>query len=379
MAPRRAFNLRRTDKMPAFHLDGDNAHNDTKNVLLTPHELTTSPTKSAFSHSTNPRTLRRKNHLHVMPFAPDLDAPEPIAISLTLHPPTSSHLNKKPSPKLTDYITPSHPHTRAHSHSHSVTASDSSDIGVTPPMTPTHPRSPPSSVPPKNAVRIGSSSAESSPVRLGHPSRPYYTAIRKNGISPTPSRSRPQSQPPPSSFNSGSDLTPAVAPPVSTTMTNASRHLSMSVMPPSPPAFSALHDARDNINGNNKDFEVHSGPTNSARLSLSSSIQSHAHHAQSISRATKGSVTHPSSSIGFSMSGETELRMALAASSPSGSATLGRSTRDGFRFRETVIPSETNNRPPNDDVLQTRKGASRDGFMGRVKKLRKGLEKIFMN
>jgi len=77
------------------------------------------------------------------------------------------------------------------------------------------------------------------------------------------------------------------------------------------------------------------------------------------------------------MSGETELKMALAASSPSGTATLGRSTRDGFRFRETAIPSENINRP--NDHVHTRRGGSRGGFMGRVKKLRKGLKEMLMN
>ena|ERR1700678_1149763 len=57
-----------------------------------------------------------------MPSSPDSDAAEPIAISLTLHhspPPTSSHLGKKSSQVLTDYISPP-AHTRAHSHSQST-------------------------------------------------------------------------------------------------------------------------------------------------------------------------------------------------------------------------------------------------------------------
>jgi hypothetical protein len=93
------------------------------------------------------------------------------------------------------------------------------------------------------------------------------------------------------------------------------------------------------------------------------------------------------------MSGETELRMALAASPPSGVAatttTFGRSiTGDEFRFRETVVPSQNmtndndnqNSSFPNTgtDYLHTRHVGSRDSFMGRVKKLRKGLEEMLM-
>lgn len=365
-----AFNVSRTDKIPEFHCD--DTHEPAKYPSLShDHELTPPPIRPAHPIF---RPLRRKNHLHVMPCPPDADAPEPIAISLTLHrssPSSSSHLGKKISQRLT------HSHTRAHSHPQSSVASVSSGSGVTKPLTPTHQRSSP---PPK--VR-----PESSPVPLGHPSRPYYTAIRKNGISqPTPSRSRPQSQPPPSSFHLGFDLTP-----VETTMASSSRHLSMSAMLPIPPAFSALYDGDDDqVNENNGDYvEVHSGPTNSARLSLSSSpnrvsynnhTPTHGHNGQSPSKATGGIISNNRlNGVGFSMSGETELRMALAASSPSSAAatTFGR-TQGGFRFRKTAIPSETVKKSNNND-LDTRYVGSRDSFMGRVKKLRKGLKEMLMN
>ena len=359
------------DKMPLFH-PGD-AHEHARNVSQNHDndDLTPTPIKSAHPHF---RPLRRKNHLHIMPCAPDPDTSKPIAISLTLHhplPPTSSHVGKKSSQRL------SHSHNRAHSHeSHPQPISSGSGDPVTPPMTPTYQRSPPSTCPPPKT-------RTSSPVRLGHPSRPYYTAIRKNP--PTPSRSRPQSQPPPPSFHLGLS---AIAPMTSTAaMTNASRHLSMSAMP-------------DDDNG---DFEVHSGPTNSARLSLSSNLhrqsydnrtQTHTRNAQSLSRAANGTIS--SRSNGFSMSGETELRMALAASSPSGVAnTFGRrptTAEDGFRFRETVVPSQNMNNNDNNkntqnsfintvgtDYLHTRHVEPRDGFMDRVKKLRKGLKEMLMN
>jgi len=177
-------------------------------------------------------------------------------------------------------------------------------------------------------------------------------------------------------------------------MTNASRHLSLSAMPPS--AFSTF-----NVNDDNGDFEVHSGPSNSARLSLSSSHhrqsydnrpQTHARNAQSLSRAANGTINR-SNGFGFSMSGETELRMALASSSsPSGVATTGfgrrPTTGDGFRFRETAIPPQNMNNNNNKKIIQhssTNTGTdipqveSSDNFMGRVKRLRKGLKEMLMN
>ena len=367
---RRTFNVGPTDKMPSFHHDDTHEHarNDSRSH---DNKLTTTPINSAQHFP----PLRRKNRLRVMPCVPAPDPSEPIAFSLTLHhssPPTSSHVGKKSSQKL------GHSHTRAHSHeSHPQSISSGSGDPVILPMTQTYQRSPPPT----------SSSPKISPVRLGHPNRPYYTAIRKNPA--TPSRSRPQSQPPPPSYHLGFS---AVAPMTSTaTVTNPSRHLSMSAMPP---AFS------DDDNG---DFEVHSGPTNSARLSLSSNphrqsydnrTQTHTRNAQSLSRAAEGIIGNRSNGFGFSMSGETELRMALAASSPSSVATsVERRPRaeDNFRFRETVNPSQNmnnNNRNWNTqnpstntgtDYLHTRNVGSEGSFMGRVKKLRKGLKEMLLN
>ena len=362
---RSTFSVVRTDKMPS-----DDTHEHAKNVSRNHDndELTSTPIKSAHPHSSKHqhfRPLRHKNHLKVMPCAPDPDTSEPIAISLTLHH-SSSHVPKKSSQRLR------HSHTRAHSHPQSV-SSDSGDPAI--PVSPAYQRSPPpppsSFSPPKTRNSL--------PVRLGHPSRPYYTAIRKNISPPTPSRSRPQS---------------VEAPMTSTaTMTNASRHLSMSAMPPS--AFSTL-----GVDDDNGDFEVHSGPTNSARLSLSSSLhrqsydnrtQTHTHNAQSLSRAANGKISNRSNGFGFSMSGETELRMALAASSPPGVATThgGRTTtEEGFRFRETMIPTQNmnnynkkniQNSSTNTGTDYTGHVGSRGSFMGRVKKLRKELKEMLMN
>ena len=364
----RTFNFGRTDKMPSFRPDDAHEHANAKydsrshdNDKLPP-----TPIKSTHPHSPKLRPLRRKNHLNIMPCAPSPDSSEPIAISLTLHhssPPPSPHVGKNSSQRFRP-----HSHTRAHSHPQSI-SSDSDPVN---PVTPTYQRSPPTSFqPPKT----------SSPVRLGHPSRPYYTAIRKNVSPPSPSRSRPHT---------------ADAPMTSTAITtNDSRHLSMSAMP----ASSTL-----GVNDDNEDFEVRTGPTNSARLSLTSILhrqsydtrtQTHARNAQSLSRAANGTISNRTIGIGCSMSGETELRMALAASSPSGAAitTSGRrpTTEDEFRFRETVVPSQNKNNNDSNNIqnsfstntgtgyLPTRHVGSRDSFMGRVKKLRKGLKEMLMN
>ena len=357
---RRTFNVGLTDKKPSFH--HDDVHEHAKNVSQSHdnNELTPTPINSAHPHSPKHqhfRPLRRKNHLHIMPCAPDPDISEPIAISLTLHhssPPTSTRIGKKSSQRLRR-----HSHSRAHSHHQSI-SSDSGDP-VTP-VTPT--RSPPTSIPPPPNT--------SSPVRLGHPSRPYYTAIRKNIFPPSPPRSRPQSTEPPMTSTA--------------IMTNASRHLSMPAMP-----FASSTGVNDD-----DDFEVHSGPTNSARLSLSSILhrqsydnrtQTHTRNAQSLSRAANRIIGHRSNGFGCSMSGEAELRMALAASSPSSVATTtsGRrpTTEDEFRFSETAVPSQNlyNNKKniqnsstnTGTDYLHTRR------FMSRVKKLRKGLKEMLMN
>ena len=362
---RNTFNFGRTDKIPSFHPDDTHEHAKYVSQSHDNDKLPPTSIKSAHPHSPKHQhlhPLRRKNHLHIVPSscAPDPEASEPIAISLTLHhssPPTSSHVGKKSSQKLRQ-----HSHTRAHSHPQSI-----SDSEPTTPVTPMYQRSPPSSFPPPKT---------SSPVRLGHPSRPYYTAIRKNISPPTPSRSRPQS---------------VEAPMTSTAIvTNASRHLSM------PPASSTLDD-----NDDNGDFEVHSGPTNSARLSLTSILhrqsydsrtQSHTRDAKSLSRAANGTIGNRTNGFGCSMSGETELRMALAASSPSGAATTATIggkpiTEDEFRFRETVVPSQNINNKNiqisstniGTDYLHDRRVGLRGSFMGRVKKLRKGLKEMLMN
>ncbi|KIM35008.1 hypothetical protein M413DRAFT_369944 [Hebeloma cylindrosporum] len=174
-----------------------------------------SPNFNAPSPPQHSRTLRRKKPLIPNSNATDL---EPISISLTLH----------STPSKRDMSRPDSP-------THSISRDP-----ITPPMTPT--RLPPTSSP----IAESTNSPGSSPVRLGHPSRPYYTAIRKGGISPSPSRpsslsgpspsasTRPQSYQPPTSFPFGTSL--------ETTSTSA-RHLSMSAMFVAPSSSQGMFSA----------------------------------------------------------------------------------------------------------------------------------------
>lgn len=125
-----------------------------------------------------------------------------------------------------------------------------------------------------------------------------------------------------------------------------------------------------------------------ARKAAEKSSSPHS-HSQSLSSARSKA---RGSGMGFSMSGETELRMALAA----GAASAG-VAEDGFRFRETVMPLAAANSslaPPggaggNVDVFgrgrttnskdSPRKGHRSESFMGRLKRMRKGLKELVMS
>ncbi|KAK7063977.1 hypothetical protein R3P38DRAFT_2821599 [Favolaschia claudopus] len=140
-------------------------------------------------------------------------------------------------------------------------------------------------------------------VRLGHPSRPYYSAIRKN-------MSRPSSP-------YGSSVTASSRP---SSMAFSSRTTS--------PTFGHLPEAFEDTD----DDDETPAPSRAA----------------SPSRFAFGGVStsHP----GFSVSGEMEMRMALAA------LAAGQRQDSSFQFRETVTPPTT--------------------VRGRVKQLGKGLKDL---
>ncbi|KAF9478858.1 hypothetical protein BDN70DRAFT_879449, partial [Pholiota conissans] len=359
------------------------------------------------------RSLRRRKHLNVLQTSPTtLAAREPIPITLKLRSPAS-----KPSLKL-QHVSPTQdvtytPHDRPRALSQQISIqTDSSDSPVTP-QTPTPLPMPPSTSP----TGLSTSDASSSPVRLGHPSRPYYTAIRKQGISPT---SLTSSQPSPFTSPSLStnaaprrrSYTPSSSTPVAipAMSTAASRHLSMSTMFCSPAyshppetGFSALslQDDGDDAQGGGDNLGLPimppSPPPNTARFSFPrrskevrrslvdgiqslSGSSSPTTHAQTLSVSYSRRSGYRGSGVGFSMSGQTELRMALAV----GAAASG-NDEDGFRFKETAPAVDAVEatgdtrlmRGLQEENVRHAKGAS-GSFMGRVRRLRKGLKDILL-
>ncbi|KAF9522142.1 hypothetical protein CPB83DRAFT_864897 [Crepidotus variabilis] len=326
------------------------------------------------------RTLRRKKHFDIARSRSDQDepTPEPIAISLTLRSPAAP---KSPAPSIPKQS--SHTHSRKQSDPQSIATASDSTTCTTPPS----PRSPEILTPPQTSIPFepstsptGSFSAApgSSPftawtpswsptsVKFGHPSRPYYTAIRKQGISPPSSRppstsgftsssTRPSS--PPSSRPKSSPPPPLSVPASSNT---AARHLSLSAMPPRHMGFVSafsleLEDSDDDedplplpptpapipANFSFGQSLASAAKRLSSRKSYAnllgrgshpppSSLPAHQHsqsHSMSYSLmevsgssvVSGGSPTRsgfrvgsPAIGLGFSMSGETELRLALA-------------------------------------------------------------------
>lgn len=364
------------------------------------------------------RTLRRRKPLNAS--IPNPSATEPISISLTLHS-TPSKRDMGAAYRPDSQIRPA----KAQPPPQSVSSENPTTPPMTPPMTPK--QLPPTNLPAAEPT----ASPGSSPVRLGHPSRPYYTAIRKGGISPSasrpssmsgPSRSsttRPQSYQPPPSFQLGTSLGGG-----SSATSTTARHLSMSAMFVAPTfssssqgmfsAFSVMdtdseNPRRDDDNNpaDEEDEEelVPILPPTPAPSRFSFSSPRDVHHVARKAAAKSSSSPHShsqslsnarskarGSGMGFSMSGETELRMALAA----GAASAG-VAEDGFRFRETVMPLAAANSPVgapasaggDEDVFgrgrtanskdSPKKGHRSESFMGRVRRLRKGLKELVMS
>ncbi|KJA20547.1 hypothetical protein HYPSUDRAFT_55998 [Hypholoma sublateritium FD-334 SS-4] len=317
------------------------------------------------------RTIRRKKHLNVLQTSSaDAVAPEAIPISLTLRPSASKASLKAITPRtLSQQIS---------------IVTDSTDSPITPSIKPEL------STPSTSPEDPSESPTSTRSVRLGHPSRPYYSAIRKGGISPSSSRpTSGLSSSPPSRRQS----TPSPASPLPAT----SRRLSMSTMFYSPgysqPAVNALSvfalpDDEDANDANDTETPV-LPPTpapGAARFSFSLPRRakerplSHGEqHAHTVSYARSAGRGYRGSGVGFSMSGQTELRMALAEDAASAGI-----TEDGFRFRATPLV------PPVSDESDRREGgsgavgvgadaASGGSFMGRVRRLRRGLkDMLFM-
>ncbi|TFK35614.1 hypothetical protein BDQ12DRAFT_688036 [Crucibulum laeve] len=237
------------------------------------------------------RTLRRKKHLSIFrASAPGLSDPEPISIELTMHRPQSSQSDFEAKPAS----------------------------------------SPPSSFVPTHTRSSSQPNNGSPSVRLGHPSRPYYTAIRKNVSRPTSTSSAITSDDLPASFRPQS-YPISMSQPRPVTMNSL-----LSSSPPSPSPLSTSFPPST--------FSQSSvSPYSEAYDDLSPRSLPGLPQTFSYNRSLGG---------GFSMSGETELRMALAGGGHSAGAARG---EDTYRFRDM------------------RRDA---GLMGRVKKLRRGLKEL---
>ncbi|KAF9460321.1 hypothetical protein BDZ94DRAFT_1311579 [Collybia nuda] len=175
---------------------------------------------------------------------------------------------------------------------------------------------------PTKATHTRSQSQPYASVRLGHPSRPYYTAIR-------PHMSRPSSPVEPT------DSLRAPSP-------NPSRPLSLPPPPraPSPGIFSVLSTT-----------SFLSMPEREPLPLFSSSTSPSVYDAAPRPFAFGSSMSHRS---GFSLSGETELRIALAREQEE----FGMPARDRYRYRDMAPATHET------------------GMMKKVNKLKRGLKDL---
>ncbi|GLB44865.1 hypothetical protein LshimejAT787_1802020 [Lyophyllum shimeji] len=140
-----------------------------------------------------------------------------------------------------------------------------------------------------------SGSQPTNTVRLGHPSRPYYTAIR-----PNMSLSRPSS---PASASAPRSQSPTQPPPTSFSRPTRPMSLPTPARAPSPAIFSVLSST--SALSDEEASPLEHGLLASANRPRSSSTMEH------VRPLAFGSLAPPRGG-GFSLSGETELRMALA-------------------------------------------------------------------
>ncbi|PPQ63579.1 hypothetical protein CVT24_004876 [Panaeolus cyanescens] len=359
------------------------------------------------------RTLRRKKHLRinvVQPYADDTEASEPIAISLTLH---AEPVSDPQSSKTVSHVASLPPRDISNKSVSTISVKNNklAPLVLSPMSTIEEPLNSATPSTPDDTLMTSNSPIASSPVKLGHPSRPYYTAIRKHGVSPPSSRpssvigsrpvspARPKSYNPPSSFNNMNTALTNL-----TNTTSAARHMSMSAAfaPGTSTGLSAF-SVQDDDGISDDDIPVSPPALAPARLSLSLSPgrvkrSSYGNETSKSDKRRSGRASMsaapsvPTHGIGFSMSGETELRMALAAS--------GGATESGFRYnyQATTRPSGETERSPVSPVspaspmsagagsppsawgnYEGLPAGSRNSFVKRVKKLRKGLKEMLSN
>lgn len=388
--PMTSTNLKSSRRQLIIDFDHDHHERYSTHINTQQHDFTSSMPSTSIpliGPKAEGRTLRRQKRLRVLPntLGSDDGSSEPIAISLTLHSSNSRNFTPR-SPKLSTIPISgqTNSHVRRDSEPESIISSSTSTT------------CPPSKLL-QEATPFPAPGPNSSPVRVGHPSRPYYSAIRKQGISPPPSRpSSVLGPPPPTSVRPQSYNPPTSSPSHSS---SAARHLSMSAMSTGVYSVFALNDTdsdRDEDEDHLPMMPLTPSPVPermSFSLSLSNATKrlskrksaqgpslittpqrsSYTHqYSQSISYPYAQHVDSPSPSIlppalsqtntkpkgykvgssrptsssssagiGFSMSGETELRMALAMADretalPSATAMSAGVAEDGFRFHETI-------------------------------------------
>ena len=352
------------------------AHETTKKTL--DEEEDTSPILGS-----SPRTLRRKRRINIVEQSPQLDAPSsaPIEISFDLELKEKEEKDFFQSPDQNVKVMPSSPRYPA-----------SNELPQTPPPS-SSPILPPPSSPPSSPPTQPPSSPTS--IRIGHPNRPYYTAIRKNM---SPPASPPSSPPPsrPTSLIGASRPTSLIGP-----SSSPSRPTSLIIggggesesFPPS--SFHRHHHQRPislclggTVPGMFSPFVIDTNAEEGENASpRSTSTSKNTLPKPKTKKAREeGTDYRERGSIGFSMSGETELRMALASiqTAESGGGGAGE-----FKYRETMsvtttptatTPSSTSTHDHaflQDSRSRRRKrGGSMSGVVMRVKAFRKSLKDL---
>ncbi|KIK03020.1 hypothetical protein K443DRAFT_677175 [Laccaria amethystina LaAM-08-1] len=321
------------------------------------------------------RTLRRKRRINIVEQAQlDVSSSGPIAISFDLE------LKEKEKEKE-DESRISFDHNLE-----SMRYPASKELPQTPP-----PSSSPILPPPSSSSSPPSSSSQTqttpTSIRIGHPNRPYYTAIRKN-MSPPAS---PSSSPPPSRPTSSMGLSP-------------SRPTSLigegdSSFPPS-----SFHHQRP-ISlclgtgtgvGMFSPFVIDNAEEGQGAINVHSPTSKPKPGAKNDGSSNKKAQEDTRGSIGFSMSGETELRMALASIQTESRSGVGGVGGGGggvgeFRYRETSVtttPTPTATTPSGSSSSahdhhagrrawgKKRGGSISSGVVARVKAFRKSLRDL---
>lgn len=437
-----AVGLSHTDSKKSS-LSVDNDHHDIFTEIITdnPYDHPRGTSSKRFSPlPPNLRTIRRRKRPSIGRSSSDPEggSVKPIAISLTFSSSATPQTipTKVSMSALCDRVSYS-----------AETDTESRDAPIQAEIPSQAPRSPEKRASTTLSIRPSTPLSTSHPVtvRLGHPSRPYYSAIRKQGISPPSSRRssikdpghgvapiRPKSYSP-SSPLPASNSAPGLSP---------QRHLSLSAVPHTSSfisAFSLDDESDDNVDEELPVIPLTPLPASGRRSfgnslasvakSLSRKRSSSGPSAVSTSTASKFKHSHSSSppqavfplstahlslpphhhgnmkgvfrlspktgasGIGFSVSGEAELKMALAFSdaqttksntNPNMGLSFVSASTPAIQEEEDVAtglsPSSLSPSPisPPSSLQLPTVSHSRNSIAGRVKKLTRGLKDMLL-